>query len=129
MLRVSSRLKEVREGKGLSQNTLIDQVKEKTGYPISQPMLSQYESGKRPVPDDAKYAIATTLGMSVDEIFYRPVETQSGPLPASRLIELRDIARSAKGSSRTNWPPDEAAKIVEELLSARLKHGAAIGIP
>lgn len=62
---VGKRIKELRESKKYSQETLANMIGTATST------ISMYESGERIPRDEIKVKIATALGKSVNYIFYK----------------------------------------------------------
>ena len=76
---IARRLKEVREAKGVSQETLAKSLD------VTQGLVSQYESGLIPMTLDTILDVCDILGCSIDYLLGR--EVQYTETPIGRMIK------------------------------------------
>lgn len=63
MVQLGQRIREVRQGSGMTQEELATALSVRVGMPISRSTIGNYETGRRPLPADLLLQIAVTCGV------------------------------------------------------------------
>jgi len=92
MVQLGQRIREVRQGSGMTQEELATALSVRVGMPISRSTIGNYETGRRPLPADLLLQIAALCGV---------------PLQTFALNESRatDQGAPASGAFQDDQPP------------------------
>lgn len=94
------RLKELRTGKGYTQQQMADLLTKACRYPVSRSTLGMWESGKRVPQRETLEAISDHFGVSIDYLLGR--DTPSKAEIALSLAEALDAHKKEKISAADN---------------------------
>ncbi len=101
---MGTRIRGVRERRGLSQAQLSDLVKSR-GFNLHQTAIAKIEAGKRPLRVGEFFALSDCLGFTPMGLFYLP-EVAIAPRPLKELDALlaaaHESARESEGSMLQN---------------------------
>jgi transcriptional regulator with XRE-family HTH domain len=84
--RFASRLRELRQWRGLSQETLAEQASEH-GVTLLQTTVAKIENGQRAVRIEEAWALSRALGVTFDDFMYDPADSEASDDDLERALE------------------------------------------